>query len=443
MPDAAPGARIDAREPLAGNYFVSTYPPFSGWDREGAEAFRRALDTPPGLSAAVPLGLYVHVPFCAKRCRYCHYLSYEDRPDRISPYLDSVAAEVRRYAGMPAVAGRPVSFVYFGGGTPSLLSRARLRRLLDGVRSGLPWDATREVTFECAPASVTRDKMRLLRDSGVTRVSLGAQQLDDAVLEANGRVHLVRDVERAYAAIRAVGFDVVNIDLMVGLVGETDRTFFSSLDRVIGLEPESVTIYQLEIPRNTPLFAAMRDGELRSAPPGWAEKRERLVEGYARLAEAGHTWRSAYTAVRDPSRHAFVYQDEQYAGADLIGVGASSFGFLAGVHHQNLAALETYVEAVSRGGLPLWRGHRLSREESLVREAVLQLKLGRLDLARLDAKFGAGVTRRFDEPLAGFETDGLLVRDNRTVTLTRAGLARVDHMIPDFYLERHRGVRYS
>jgi oxygen-independent coproporphyrinogen-3 oxidase len=254
---------------------------------------------------------------------------------------------------------------------------------------------------------------------------------------------MVDDVERAIADIKQVGFDVLNLDLIVGLTGETDRTFFGSLERVLELGPESITIYQLEIPHNTPLYRSVRDGETPSDPPDWAETRRRLRRAYARVAEAGYSWRSAYTAVRDSERHAFVYQDALYAGAELIGVGASSFGYLDGVHQQNVASLGRYVEAISTDRLPLWRGHRLSREERMVREFVLQLKLGQVDLGSLDRRFGHAMTQRFDEPLKQFEQQRLLRARDRRVSLSADGLARVDQMIPAFYLSAHQTNRCS
>ncbi len=344
---------LDRPEPEVGNYFVSTYPPFSCWTEGAVEAYRRRLAQPPA-EGDVPLGLYVHVPFCVERCQYCYYLSHDDRSGEIDLYLEALADEWARYAGAPVVADRPLGFVYFGGGTPSILSIARLKSLARALQRSGSWADAREVTFECAPKSVTADKTRALRDLGVTRLSLGVQQLDDTVLAANGRVHLTADVEGAYEHIRLGGFDIVNLDLMVGLVGETEESFFTSLERVIGLRPESVTIYQLEIPLNTPLSKSMRASVLAQPPASWDVKHARLAAAMARLEAAGYTIRSAYSAVLDPARHPFVYQDAQYHGADLVGIGASAFSHLSGVNQQNLASLAAYLDASARDQPPFW-----------------------------------------------------------------------------------------
>ena len=429
-------------EPSFGNYFVAAYPPFSQWSEAAVADFQRVLAAPP--SEEVPLGLYCHIPFCVERCSYCYYLSHSGRQlERVDGYLTALIAELREYAAQPVFAGRPLDFVYFGGGTPSILSTPRVRRLLGGLQDILPWSAVREVTFECAPRSVTVDKLQALRDAGVTRLSLGVQQLDDEILQRNGRVHLVADVEAAYAAVRQVGFDVVNLDLMVGLVGETEATVERSLERVLQLAPDCVTAYQLEIPFNTPLCRELRQGEIDPPPASWAEKHARLRGVFARLAAAGYHAISSYAAVRDPERHAFVYQDALYHGADLLALGVSSFAYVQRVHHQNADNLDDYLAAFAGSRLPYGRAYALSEEECVVRELVLQLKLGRVDCGWFRGKYGMDLLERFAEPLRRFATLGWLRASATAIELTPEGIPRADRMLPAFYQQRHRTARYS
>jgi len=431
-------------EPIEGNYFVSTYPPFSCWKKEKVDELRRILSVPASSASQTPLGLYVHIPFCLQRCQYCYYLSYADTSgEQIDRYLDALATELEICSRMPALQGRRVDFVYFGGGTPSLLSASRIGRLITAVKDVFPWNKAREVTFECAPKSVTESKLEELRAAGITRVSLGVQQLDDAVLETNGRIHLMRDVERAYTAIRRFGFATVNIDLMVGMVGETDASFHDSLERAIDMQPESITIYQLEIPLNTPLYRTLHNGGDQPLPADWNQKRVRLAAGFSRLEEVGYSLRSAYAAVREPQHHEFVYQDAQYKGADLLGVGVASFSYLAGVHFQNLPSLEKYLGRLEAERLPWGRAYPLAKTERCVREFILQLKLGKVDTAYFRNKFGIEIIQQFAEPLQLFADNDWLTFNDDTVVVTRKGLLRVDRLIPAFYLPKHRNVRYS
>jgi oxygen-independent coproporphyrinogen-3 oxidase len=428
-------------EPVTGGYFVSAYPPFDLWTREQLPAFREALERPPGEPGS--LGLYVHIPFCEQRCDYCYYLSYEDRSaSEIDDYLQALPGELGQYTGAPALAGRPFDFVYFGGGTPSLLSRDRLSSLFAALTAVMPAGGRREITFECAPRSVTRAKLELLREFGVTRISMGVQQLDDQVLQLNRRPHLVADVERALDDIGSVGFDILNLDLIVGMVGETDRTFFDSLERLLSIGPESITVYQLEIPHNTPLFRDVDQNSVRAELPTWPEKRRRLLAAYERLEEAGYAQRSAYTASRN-KENSFVYQDEQYRGADVVGIGASSFSYIGGVHQQNAASLTGYLAAAGPEDLPLSRAYALSREERFVREWILQLKLGRTERAYFRSKFDLDPWARFDRQLSELARDGWIVCDEESLRLTREGLARVDRFLQRFFLPAHRVARFA
>lgn len=428
-------------EPTAGNYFVSTYPPFSCWSSDAIDEARQVLNQSIDQPQQVPWGLYVHIPFCSQRCDFCYYRSYESTSRQtMEAYVSTLLQEIQIVGALPVVQERPLLFVYFGGGTPSLLPLKQLNLLMGGIRDCFSWDAIEEVTFECAPKTATRDKLDFLRQSGVTRISMGIQQLNDEILKLNGRIHSARDARRAYGAIRDTGFPQVNVDLIVGLVGETDDTFFKSLDDVMELEPDSITIYQLEIPPNTPLFRSHSEGE--TIVPDWDTKRRRLNQAFDRLNAAGYHNRSAYTLVRDKEKHHFVYQEAQYRGVDLIGTGIASFSYVQGVHYQNLASLGSYRDRIDACELPISRGYRLNDDERLVRQFVLQLKLGCVPLKPLDDEFGISTVERFAEPLAQLAAQGLLLVNENTVRLTRSGLLCVDRILPSFFSDQHQAASY-
>jgi oxygen-independent coproporphyrinogen-3 oxidase len=173
-----------ADEPLVGSYFISAYPPFSCWKKEYVPELECKLDTPLAAAGDAPLGLYVHIPFCDVRCMYCYYLSHADKsPGLIDRYIDALVRELAIYRAKFSVTNRPLGFVYFGGGTPSLLSERQIHQLVEKLKALFPWTAVQEATFECAPKSVTEPKLRALREAGVTRLSMGVQQLNDEILK--------------------------------------------------------------------------------------------------------------------------------------------------------------------------------------------------------------------------------------------------------------------
>ena len=341
------------------------------------------------------------------------------------------------------MAGRKVSFAYFGGGTPSILTPSQVQFLGDQLDGSLDWSEVQEITYELAPRSVRANLLNSLRKIGVNRFSMGVQSFDNSLLKMNGRVHMAEDAERAYHLMRQHGIDWINLDLMVGLIGETDELWTESVERMIELDPESVTIYQTEIPNNTALYRDLKEGKLSGEAVPWKVKRRRLDHAFEMLEAAGYTIVSAYAAVKDPIRHRFHYQHDLWHGADMLGLGVASFGYFGGVHAQNAPTLEKYQNMVEDGKLPATRAHALDSSERLVREFILQLKLGRVEATPFREKFGLNINDIFAEPLDRMASRGLLQHDDSGITLTREGLLRVDRLLPEFYDPRHANLRYT
>ncbi|MBK7977840.1 MAG: coproporphyrinogen III oxidase family protein [Deltaproteobacteria bacterium] len=427
-----------APQAVAGGYFVANYPPFPFWSSEQLDEARRALATPP--APETPLGLYVHIPFCRKRCHFCYYkVSTDQNAAEVQRYLDAVLAEARLVSQQAFVGGRPLRFVYFGGGTPSYLSTQQVAHLADGLRRAFSWSDVREVTFEAEPGTLSAKKLHAIRDMGVTRLSLGVESFADHVLEANGRAHLASQVHAAHGWARDAGLPQVNIDLIVGMLEQSEDDWNADVEKTLELDPDSVTAYQMEIPFNTTIYRRMKaDGRFAAPIADWPTKRRWLERGFARLEERGYALTSAYTAVKDASRVRFTYRDELWHGADMIGLGVASFGHAGDTHYQNLKDIEPYVSAVEAGELPLQRALALSRDEALVREVILQMKLGHLDAVYFERKFGVDVLARFAEPLARHREAGLLTIEDGRVRLTRDALLMVDAMLPTFYRPEHR-----
>ena len=433
-------------EPEVGSYFVANYPPFSTWttDAISREAIPALASEP---AAGVPLGLYLHIPFCRKRCHFCYFRVYTNKnAGEVEQYLDLLAREWELLRERPAIAGRAIDFVYFGGGTPSCLSTSQRSSLVDGLTAKSPWSSAEEVTFECEPGTITEAKLDAIRQLGVTRLSLGVENFDDRILEVNGRAHRSPEIGRSFKYARHIGFPQINIDLIAGMLGETDANWQRCVERTIALAPESVTIYQMELPYNTTITADILKGagQFDDHVASWDTRRRWVREAFERLERAGYTIGSAYTAVKDPARTKFVYRDRLWQGADLAALGVASFGHINGVHVQNLDTWETYGAAIGRGELPLGRAYRPTAEERLIRETILQLKRGAIDPRYFAAKFGADIRARFADAWASLKEDGDLAdfRDDR-IALTRDGLLRVDMLLQRFFLEKHRNVRYT
>jgi oxygen-independent coproporphyrinogen-3 oxidase len=423
---------------LAGNYFISNYPPFSFWSDDQKVEVEVALNSEP--LPGTKLGLYHHIPFCRKRCHFCYFRVYTDKNAKdIQTYLDATITELKSLAERPLVNGRKPHFVYFGGGTPSYLSAKQLGELTDRLKAILPWDEAEEIAFEAEPGTLNPGKLTAIKEVGVTRLSLGIENFDDHILDINGRAHRSAEVFTAFERARAENFEQINVDLIAGMLEETEANWQRNIEQTIALRPDSVTIYQMEIPYNTTIYKEMKsEGKLVAPVADWQTKRRWVKEAFAALESAGYTIASGYTAVLNPKRTKFVYRDELWSGADLLGLGVASFSHAAGVHYQNLTEIEPYLAAIAAGEHPLKRAFRTSPEERMIREFILQMKLGHVRLDYFTEKFGVDIARRFAGQLSHLSEEGLLTVSDNEVRLTRDGLLCVDTLLHEFFLQQHR-----
>jgi oxygen-independent coproporphyrinogen III oxidase len=432
----------DANKTEIGSYFISNYPPYSQWSERYLEEVQAAFAAPP---AAVPLGLYLHIPFCRKRCKFCYFKVFtEKNAGEIERYVQALCREIELVSQQPVMGERPFRFVYFGGGTPSYLSSRQLVSLVDRLQQNIRWDQAEEVTFECEPGTLQENKLVTLKELGVTRLSLGVENFSDRILEENGRAHLSKEVYRAWEWITKIGFANVNIDLIAGMVGEDWDNWRDNIAKTIELAPDSVTIYQLELPFNTVYSKDILGNQIEITVADWPTKRAWVNYAYDQLLAAGYHVSSAYTLVRDPQKVNFSYRDNLWQGSDLIATGIASFGHISGVHYQNKAEWESYLrDLLDRSTLPLGRALRPTPRQMLIREMILQLKRGYLDVAYFRQKYQTDIVAEWREVFESHRVRGMLEFDLERVSLTRDGLLQADGLLPAFFEPEFQGVRYT
>jgi oxygen-independent coproporphyrinogen-3 oxidase len=439
-------APIDVRldeETTVGNYFISNYPPYSFWTQDHVSEAQAALERAP--APGTPLGVYLHIPFCRKRCHFCYFKVYTNKDaSEIERYLEAAIQELAIFSQKPFIGGRTPRFVYFGGGTPSYISSRQLSRLVDGMKRLLPWDRAEEITFECEPGTLTEGKLKVIQEVGVTRLSLGIENFDDHILQINGRAHNAKDVDRSYDFARSIGFPQINIDLIAGMMGETTGNWQECVRKTVALAADSVTIYQMEIPYNTTIFKDMKASGKNVAPVAdWKTKRAWVSYAFSELEKAGYSIASAYTAVKDPGRTRFLYRDLLWTGADMVGLGVASFSHVGGTHFQNESEFGTYIARLHHGSLPIYRALTPTPEERMIRELILQMKLGHVHGAYFRGKFGVDIQERFASSLGELQAQGFLALDGNSLRLNRDGLLQVDRLLHEFFLPQHRNARYT
>jgi oxygen-independent coproporphyrinogen-3 oxidase len=438
-------AAVDQEKTGLGNYFIANYPPFSAWKNTyNAEALQ-ALQSPP--RPGVPLGLYLHIPFCRKRCKFCYFRVFTDKNARdIETYLDALVKEVELLAMQPCVGGRPLDYVYFGGGTPSYLSAAQLEGLMTRLGQIMPWNAAREVTFECEPGTLQKHKLETLRAMGVTRLSLGVENFKPEILQYNGRAHLEDEIYRAFGWARELGFPQINIDLIAGMVGEDWDNWKRCVSKTLELKPDCVTVYQMELPYNTVFSRELKvigQDEPGLAIADWPTKRAWVKYAFEEFEKAGYAVSSATTVVKDKANTKFVYREALWRGADMFGTGVASFGHVNGVHLQNLDTWEMYLAALERGELPLGRAYPTTPRDRLIREVVLLLKTGHLDVDYFRQKHGVDIREEFRTAFETLQNEGWLSVNGESIDCSPDGLMQIDRHLPAFFDSRYRTIRYT
>ena len=425
-----------------GSYFISNYPPFSAWSPDQLGRPQRD-ESPP---ADVPLGLYLHIPFCRKRCKFCYFKVFTDKNSaEVERYLAALSREIELVSKLPVMGGRPFRFVYFGGGTPSFLSSRQLERLVDRLRANVSWDAAEEVTFECEPGTLSEAKVHTLREIGVTRLSLGVEHFDDEILRDNGRAHESPEIYKAWPWIQAAGFANMNIDLISGMVGETWDKWRETVRRAIELDADSVTIYQMELPFNTVYSKDILGGVIETPVADWATK-ARL--GRLRLRHARRRRLQRFQRVHDGEEPA--QSELQLPRQPLARQRPARHR-----HRQLRPHLGHPLSKPSRVGAVL-RHARSGRTTTLARPGTLAASTTRArndsateawlpEYRILPQKYDVDILEQWPEAWAEYEQDEFCTvdRDANRIQLTREGLLQVDSMLPAFFEPQFQGVRYT
>lgn len=288
-----------------------------------------------------PLGLYIHAPFCTVKCSYCDFNSYAGIEDMQAGWEAAALKELSLWA--PRLHGRDVSTVFIGGGTPSLLPGESIERILDAVRSGLNLSSHAEITLEANPESVQPERLQLYRAAGVNRISMGVQSLDADELIFLDRIHSAERAEAAFAEIRSVGFDNVNLDLIYGLPDQSLTSWQSTLEQVLcwsGNGPDHISCYALTVEEGTPLAARVASGRIVEADPDHVAE---IADWTAdRLAAAGYEQYETSNYARDglTCQHNLIYwRNQEYAA-----IGPGAHGFIDGIRFNVVRSPKVYID---------------------------------------------------------------------------------------------------
>ena len=380
-----------------------------------------------------PTSAYVHIPFCTQICYYCDFSKVFIKNQPVDSYLEHLLEEFRSYDI------QKLRTLYIGGGTPTALSAPQLEVLLDGLAKNLDLSVLEELTIEANPGDLDADKIAVLKQSPVNRVSLGVQTFDDKMLKKIGRSHLEKDIYENIDRLKLAGFDNISIDLIYALPGQTMDQVKENVAKAISLDIPHMSLYSLILENHTVFMNRMRRGKL----PLPKEELEAEMFEYiiAELERSGfeHYEISNFSKPGFESRHNLMYWDN----AEYYGIGAGASGYVNGVRYKNHGPIRHYLNAVEAGNARITEEH-LTQKEQMEEEMFLGLrKKSGVSMTRFEEKFGQSFDELYGKIIRDLVQQGLMQNDGDRVRMTKRGLFLGDTVAERFILEQNNGLNLS
>jgi oxygen-independent coproporphyrinogen-3 oxidase len=377
-----------------------------------------------------PAGLYVHIPFCIKKCRYCDFYSITDH-SQSSRFLAALQREMQLNRATPLV----FDTLYIGGGTPSVLTPSDIEQIIDSASKFFSFDSDCEITLEVNPGTVTRESLEAFRNFGVNRLNIGVQSFDDASLRFLGRTHSALDARLSIEWARSAGFDNIGLDLIFGLPGQDKNNWLADLTLAVKLKPEHLSCYMLTCESGTPLDRDLKMGRIRLAAEGmvlalfdttidFLTARQFLHYEVSNFARTAGSHSSART-----SRHNLKY----WSFVPYIGLGPSAHSFIEPQRHWNHRSVSTYVMEIEAERSAIAEKERLTKEQMIIEAIYLGFRTTRgIDLDTFNHKFNIDFSEFFATTIGELESRGMIRIDEKCCALTRKGLLYIDSIASMF-----------
>ncbi len=374
-------------------------------------------------------GLYIHVPFCIKKCNYCDFVSYPYREEAVGAYLKGLEREMKLYAGEPSFQERQISTLYIGGGTPTCLPSFSLGKIIQDSFKYFNLQSGAEVSVEANPGTFSNELLQVLLLAGVNRLSLGVQSSLDDELHLLGRIHDFRQAEESFNSARAAGFNNIGVDLISGLPGQSVSQWKKTLEAVLALEPDHVSAYGLQLERGTPLHRDVSRGKI--APCSEEEDLKMFWETINFLTGHGfeHYEISNFARPGRQCKHNLIYWRNQ----EYIGLGPAAHSYIGGCRYENKRAIKLYREAVDAGRFPIARREPVDIRTEMSETVFMGLRLmNGLDLTGFEKRFGCSFNDAYGFQVELLTKAGLLELTGDRLRLTPRGLPVANRVFMEF-----------
>jgi len=365
-----------------------------------------------------PISVYIHIPFCVKKCAYCDFASFSGRMAQRDRYVQAVCREIRAQTAF--FGRRQVHTVFIGGGTPTLLSGAHVQAIMDTARECFDLCKDAEISMEGNPGTLTMDNLIAYRKAGVNRLSLGVQSMDDGLLAEIGRIHTAAQAQEAVRMAREAGFENLNLDLMYGLPGQSAAQWKETLQKAIELEPEHLSCYSLILEDSTPLFDSVNAGTCAPLPDEEAmDEMDALTAQLTREAGYAQYEVSNYAKPGKMCRHNTVY----WECMPYLGVGLNAHSDMDGIRFYNPEKWEAYLEMVESDDVRRMEEGKNGLEDRMFERMMMGLRQTRgVDCVRFEQDFGAEPIAIWPETISEMKGRALMTCNKERIALTRRGM---------------------
>src|SRR6266487_6436983 len=365
--------------------------------------------------------LYLHIPFCHTRCHYCDFNTYAGILPLREPYVRALLTEIELAGKMALRADgsqRRSRTIFFGGGTPSMLSVGQISRLLDACFNAFAVDKDAEITLEANPGTLTQDQLEGLRAAGINRLSMGAQSFDAELLKTLGRIHSPQEITQAVHYARAAGFTSLNLDFMFGLPGQTMQHWRETLDRALDLHPEHLSLYSLIIEEGTPFYTWVDEGRITPADEDLCADMYEYADERLQAAGYDNYEISNWWLPGHQSRHNLTY----WHNLPYLGMGAGAYSFFGSRRFSNVREPLAYIRLLRAGQRPEAESESVDRAQAMSETAFLALRTARgLHLPTFEQRFSQPFTQFVGNRLQLVEEAGLLEHDHDWLRLSKRG----------------------
>lgn len=363
------------------------------------------------------ISLYIHIPFCISKCYYCDFSSFSNMNHRVDDYINSLINELSLYK--ERLKEYSIKTIFIGGGTPSSIAPKHIYNILQFIHKNFSTDKLIEVTIEANPGTLDKEKVKLYKEAGINRVSMGVQTLDNDLLKSIGRIHDVQDFYRSYETLREGDIKNINVDLMFGLPNQSMDNVISSLEKVIGLGVEHISYYGLILEEGTKLHKLYEEGKV-FLPD---EDTERLMYHKATEYLISHGYNhyeiSNYALPNFECKHNLVYWDVE----PYLGVGLSSHSNIDGKRFWNTSNINIYIENLNKKTMAIEGEEIIDRETEIEEFCILGLrKISGIDKTQFKNRFGIEIEKVYKDIINKHINNGLILNDGNYIRLTKLGL---------------------